>query len=337
MKNFFSIVKSLFISNEHKSNSNVIIGTKPNVADEILNDKGGFPILIKRSEYESTEKDDRIEGIIEYINYLQSGLYTDEELDRFIPMAQMVYFVDYYRCQVNNGGLDQYFENSKFNESQNKIVLDGLTAMGANKNRDLFQKGCKAIAEASSQIIGHYAGLDDSEEINFEELKQVTEKLNKLTDEFFNLNHNTYKYPDEGEEAIKVLTHKFIDKIDTLKILSDESYENELKNILSRVSNFDERLNQAEEKWNQNKPVYYKASESICRMYGLELLSVNALDFGEDTGKVTDKESGENHTLHYHITTDKGYHYVIDNGGELVLINGETHKSLGSMSKAEIK
>lgn len=337
MKYFFSCVKSLFISKEHKSNKNGITKHKSDAADEIRNDKGGFPVLIKRSEYESADKDDRIQGIIEYINDLHAGLFTDEELDRFIPMAQMVYFVDYYRCQVDNGGLDQYFENSRFNESQNKIVLDGLKAMGANKNRDLFQKGCKTIAGASPSTIGYYKCLDDSKEVNFEELNQIAEKLNKITDEFFNLNHNTYKYPDEGEEAIKVLTHKFIEKIDTLKILSDESYENDLKSVLTRVSNFGERLKQAEEKWNTNKPIYYKASESICRKYGLELLSVNALDFGEDTDKVVDKESGETHTLHYHITTDKGYHYIIDNNEELVLINGETHKALGSMSKTEIE
>ncbi len=289
-------------------------------------------ILIKKSQFYNEDKYERIQGIINYINALQEGLYKDEELDQQIPLAQEVYFVDYYLGQVENGGIFQYFSNSNFNESQNSIVLRGLDNMGAHKHKELFQKAWQLLIKMGTDEREEYlfAGLYDRESVRQKPgIKEVAEQLDKLDDLFFKLNG--------GEESIDDLIYKYIEKVDNLRVVNDESYDLELKEILSRVPNFEERKRKAEEDWAKNQPRYSKVVNSICQKYGLELISINAMDYGEDfVSEEEAKNNYENDIMYYYISTDKGYHYIIDEGNQLIVFNGETNKKIGSMPSEDI-
>ncbi|MFY9589824.1 DMP19 family protein [Rickettsia endosymbiont of Halotydeus destructor] len=165
--------------------------------------------LIKSSDFHNEDKYERIQGIIDYINALKEGLYTDEELDQKISQAQQVYFVDYYLSQVENGGLTQYFSNSNFNEKQNNIVLKGLENIKAYRNKEIFFQACQLLSTMDSQLREEYlfSGIYAEKEVRQKPIiKEIHAKIEKLTSLIFTIN--------EGEESIFDLNFKYIEKID---------------------------------------------------------------------------------------------------------------------------
>lgn len=83
-------------------------------------------IVIKDSAFHDVDNYSRIQGVIDFINALQQGMVTDDELDKFFQKAQKVYFVDYFNCELENGGFHQYFLNSAFNKDMNATIMQGL-------------------------------------------------------------------------------------------------------------------------------------------------------------------------------------------------------------------
>ncbi|MCC8461668.1 MAG: DMP19 family protein [Rickettsia endosymbiont of Ecitomorpha arachnoides] len=240
-------------------------------------DKLKTPTLIKYSDFYNEDKYERIQGVIDYVNALRNGLYNQEELDQKIPQAQQVYFVDYYLSQVENGGLTQYFSNSNFNEEQNNIVLKGLENIKAHKNKEIFFQACQLLSDMVSELREEYLFSDMYQEEEVRQkpmIKEVHAELEKLTDLFFEINEN--------EESIFDLNFKYIEKIDNLKIVDDNLYDEELEAILDLVPAYDERKTYAFVQWLKNMPRYTKIARRLCSKYNLKLSSVNSLSYGEE-------------------------------------------------------
>lgn len=295
-------------------------------------DKLKIPTLIKHSDFYNEDKYNRIQGIIDYVNALRNALYNQEELDQIIPQAQQVYFVDYYLSQVENGGLTQYFSNSNFNGEQNNIVLKGLEDIKAYKNKEIFFQACQLLNNMDASLREEYlfSGIYWEEEVRLKPIiKEIHIELEKLTDLFFEIN--------EKEEPILDLNFKYVEKIDNLKIIDDKLYDKEIEAIVALVPNYDERKKYSEEQWLKNMPRCTKIARKLCSKYNLELLSINALSYGE--GLISEekvKENYNNNIMFYHISTDQGYFYIIDFCKTSVLINGEDNQPIGKINNLEI-
>lgn len=233
-------------------------------------------VIIRHSEFYSENKYDRIQGIIDYINDLKVGMYRDEELDQQIPQAQEVYFVDYYLCQVENGGIKQYFINSDFNEAQNIFVTKGLKNIGAIKHQEIFQEACDMLLSLTKEQREECLsfGWHDQEGVKSKSIiSDANRKLEELTKAFFEL---------ENKESIIDLNHQYIETIRSLQIVEEDSYNDKISEILSLISDYDERKLLAEKMWEAERPRYDKVAHEICEQYNLELISINTLDYGED-------------------------------------------------------
>ena len=93
------------------------------------------------------------------------------------PTEQVVYCIWWLESEVNNGGFDQFFLNSAgdfYSET-----CDALTAIGANKTRELLEAAC-AVAFPG-------APPKDREQRNAIQASgdEVDERLNALDQKFF--------------------------------------------------------------------------------------------------------------------------------------------------------
>ena len=94
-------------------------------------------ILIRRSIFDSPDKDRLLQAICGLVNTLQDyGAYTRQELPAELMQA---YHVDYYDAQVQNGGHAQFIGNSNWNEDIVGDVERGIAAMQADDYLALFR------------------------------------------------------------------------------------------------------------------------------------------------------------------------------------------------------
>ena len=264
--------------------------------------------ILKSSQFNHSDKYERIQGVIDYLNDLRSGLFNNEELDREFPQAQEIYNCDLYCCEIDSGGLDQFFTNTGFDPDINNFILNGLKHMKAFKNHALFSKALKMVEQTE----------DDS----------IHDKLDELTEIFYDL---------EDSESIADLNYAYIESIDGLKVVSDDDYQAELTTILSTISDYEERKTIADELWAKNKPRYVKVTEALCHKYALELISLNMIDHGHDI--VSDEQADKNEemgVMFYYFSTDQGNHYIIDSGELATLIQSEDHHVLGTITNDEL-
>ena len=261
-------------------------------------------IYIKASQYENEVKYERIQGIIDYVNILLNGLFEPEEIPE---QALEVYFLDYYFHQVENGGHNQFFLNasfSRFNAITLQMIIQGLERLQALQYQEIFHSALKLIL---------------AEDYNNEARK---DDLSVLDDLFFKV-----------KPTLEELNFLKIESMEDLEVVPDEAFEGRMQDLLDSLPNYQERLAAEQQFATDNEPAFSKIVKEICERYGQELLSINALDYGQDI--VSEEEVAQNETLdnwYCHITTAQGYHYVInENGNHAILVSGEDQKIIGKM------
>lgn len=114
--------------------------------------------------------------------------------------------------------------------------------------------------------------------------------------------------------------------------MPDDQYDAEVSKILTLVPNYKERKKAADASWEENKPDYFRIATTLCKKCGVQLKSINALDFGEDmVAREVVQKNYETQRWHYHISSDKGYMYIVNDGNTATLYKGDTHEVIGSM------
>lgn len=205
-----------------------------------------------------------------------------------------------YFCEMDNGGLNQFFENTGFDPMINQLVLNGLEHMNAPKQRDLFLKVLRVVEETKEE--------------------SVHQKLDDLTQAFWDL---------EEAESILDLNYEYIASIPDLHVVDDNQYEAELASILSTVPDYEERKAQAD----ANKPRHLILAEALCLEYSLDLLAINAMDYGSENVSDEDAEKNEEQGIVYvYITTEQGQYYFIDMADKATLVRAEDHELIGSIT-----
>lgn len=283
-------------------------------------------IIINHSSYNHADHYERIWGIIDFINSLQRGLFTDAELDESFPKAQEVYFVDYFNCEFENGSFHQYFLNSRFNKDMFTIIMRGLENMKAFKQLEIFKQAVCLIESMTQKDRELYLSPT---QMSYEKdkvlikptIKKVHDQINLLADKMFEV---------LSKDPLEPVCYKYIESFNNLSVVKDDQYAAELSKILALVPNYEERKREADARWEKGQPAIAK---DLCKKLGIELKSINVLDFGEDiVSPEIVKENYKKQRWYYHISTDKGYMYIVDDWNTATLYKGDTHEALGSIT-----
>jgi hypothetical protein len=95
-------------------------------------------VPIRRKSYDSEEPYDLVQAAIDVVNALRTyGLYTIYELPGALRQC---FHIDYYLAQVDNGGHEQYFKNSRKSVDVHEDVRDGLRALADPRFSQLFDE-----------------------------------------------------------------------------------------------------------------------------------------------------------------------------------------------------
>ncbi len=279
-------------------------------------------VYIKKSDFfDSHNKHTRIQAIINYVNTLIKGHYYFEEIDQ---QAVGLYYVDYYYCQVRNGGISQYMHNSRFDKFYYNRIYAALSKMGATRMKEIFSKACEILANLSKDDLEKFINYDIYKfygEIPELLIKDARDKLSKLDDEFFQCDYQSLEY-----------CYEYIAKFKNLVIVEEDQYEIKMKKLLNAVPNYIERLNEAKKIYEESKPEYEKIIENVCETFNLKLLSVNSINHGYGNDQELQNRIDKN-IYYYHITTDKGYCYIFMDEEKLItLVNGETEDVIGTIT-----
>jgi hypothetical protein len=287
-----------------------------------------LPLLIKHSAYNNADLYERVLGLIEYINALRNGLFTDTEIDEAFSQAQQVYFVDYFNCEFENGSFHQYFLNSMFSKDMQSIIMRGLKNMNALKQFELFKEAITTVEtllphDKELYLSSLHMHFEKNHVLKKSSIRKAHNHINKLADQMFEV---------LCKDPLVPKCYKYIESLPNLRIVPDDQYDLELSKILKMVPNYLQRKKEAEVNWEKAQPRYCKIAPALCKEFGIELKSINVLDFGEDmVSPEVVEENYKKQRWHYHISTNQGYMYIVDDWDSANLYRGDTRKAIGSI------
>ncbi|MFN3235387.1 MAG: DUF4375 domain-containing protein [Gammaproteobacteria bacterium] len=282
-------------------------------------------IIISTSFFYHSDKSVRVQGLIDFINLLREYGVSDLTLDQLYPQAQMIYFVDFYNTQIDNGGILQFFTNAQFDIGIMGHVLNGLELIGAIENKRLFQKVLETLFHNPSIMTywRQYGRFQKEVYTLFDEVFNY---------EFFQLNDS--ETTSEANELIVDLSYDYLEKIDGLQILPDEDCEEAFTQLLASLPT-------------NNAPTSDENSrhdfvvEAFCEKFALPLSPITMIDYGTDI--VGDEEAEKNEQagiFFYYFTTSEqtdAYYYIVDDGDNMTLFDGTTKTPIGTMTNAELQ
>jgi hypothetical protein len=263
-------------------------------------------ILLPQSTYRRSDPETLMQAAVNYMNDLLNTTLSDDELEQEVKQGLFVYFVDFYDSQVCNGGLAQFFANSGFDERIHRLVREGLTAMGATQHRELFEQAL-AILERDTSY--------DLTEAQLTDLDNQISALNQREKSLFN-------------QAVEYLLDP-----KHVQIVADEAYHTTLEAQCDAIApdwrtRVEETESPSESEHSRTRPT--EIVTALCDQHGLQLLQINAVDYGQDL--VSDDEAernAEHQILYYHFSTAQGYFYAIDDGETAILMDGTLHTLIG--------
>ncbi|MEM1045116.1 MAG: DUF4375 domain-containing protein [Pseudomonadota bacterium] len=182
-------------------------------------------ILVRQSIAEAATSGsspyDLIQEVINYTNFLmEKGLYRREEMPR---EAVQAYHADYYLAQVNNGGHSQFIGNSASNAAN--VWADALAALQA-------MKACEHAAILERMLTWVRDNSDEAkQQTGFS--GGVAADLKELDEEFYKL---------ENENPMIPLSAAWVLGWPSLKIVSDETYADALRELIGLNPRRAERL-----------------------------------------------------------------------------------------------
>ena len=217
------------------------------------------------------------------------------------PAALQSYHVDFWLAQVNNGGCAQFFENGGRDERVIQHVTDGLTAMGADRFLDVWERSLAVMRDLGP----------DLQPDNVFGSGALQEAMSPLDDEF-------YRLAAEGE--LTELNAAWLLSLPDLDRVPRAIIEQHLADIVARVPNLAERQAEAAAWREAHMPEYERNIRALCSAQGIELHSVNA---GDPTFVF-----GGAATLAWFYSSSDGLQAMVIDGSDAVAVDGESHKEL---------
>jgi hypothetical protein len=253
-------------------------------------------VIVSDQSFASEEPYDIIESNITFVNALLAEHLRPDEI---APDALRSYYVDYYFAQMNNGGFSQFVYNSRWAPTPIKLVRDGLSAMRAVRHLSLFDESAAIVHRMQADRLQVFL---ESEYFGTNEERDTLDAHN---DRFLELAQT---------EDLIALNAAWLRSLPGLQVKTVDEMRADVERRAAALPDRNERKRAALE----NEPRYMKLIRALTVKAGQELLRVNA-------GDPTHQHNGKR-VLAWHVSTNKGHHYMIDADGKAVMFDGATKK-----------
>jgi hypothetical protein len=172
-------------------------------------------ILVTKNAYESDDKYDLIQAVIDFVNHIRSqGI----EPDQVNVDAVNSYFVDYYSTEFCNGAFSQFIHNSGATDFILDCVAEGLQKMSASKNLEFFLKCRQLVTDLSESELSEFQASEYFGE------NETRDKIDVYKWEFFDI---------KKVECIEDIHHEWLKSNDSVVALTSEEFTAEMNKIKS--------------------------------------------------------------------------------------------------------
>jgi hypothetical protein len=254
-------------------------------------------IIVDEDSVASGDRDnDIVEANIDFLNAMLHYYYKFDELSQD---ALRSYEVDFYLCQVGNGGFPQFVKNSQWGSGTVQLVQEGLRAIGAEQHLHLFEEGAALVASLGDARLKVFLENDLYSDISSRELAV----LKPISNKFFDL---------DKRESLRTLNGAWLRTHPKLVPASVQEIQAELQRRAGLVPDREQRIAEAE----ANVPRYFKLIRALVAKAGQKLERVTA---GDPSREFEGKK-----TLAWYFLTDQGLFHMIDAGGKAIMFRGES-------------
>jgi hypothetical protein len=251
-------------------------------------------VVVSDESFQDEEPASIVASNIDFVNSLLDGQFKAEELS---ANALRSYYVDYFLCQVENGGFSQFVYNSRWNPKVIELVHEGLSAINARLHLDVLEEGMNQVEELGE------AGLEAYFASEYFGENEVRDDLNEPNDRFVEASKS---------EDLFVLNAAWLRQRPDLVVLTAEQIQEEIRRRKGAIPDLEQRLAEAK----ANEPRYMKLIRALCEKVGHELERVTA-------GDPTRIHDGQQ-TMAWHFITDKGHHHMVDLDGKAIMFLGHS-------------
>lgn len=254
-------------------------------------------IVINRESVYSDDPDyDIVEANIDFINGLFHEYY---EIDEVSQGALRSYYVDYYLVQMLNGGFAQFVRNSGWTDATVRLVREGLVAIGATSQLELFEEGVALVESLGEQRLNNFFAT------SLQNYAQSPERgvLAAIDKRFYQL---------DERESLRTRNSVWLRKHPNLVQATPEQIEAEIQRRAGLVPDRAERIAAAE----ANAPRYLKLIRALVARAGHQLQRVTAGD--------PNREFEGAKTIAWYFLTDQGLFHMVDAGGKAIMFRGHS-------------
>jgi hypothetical protein len=254
-------------------------------------------VVVTRESLADPEPRAVIQSNIEFINALFSEHVRQSEISRD---ALRSYYVDYYLCEVLNGGFSQFVYNSRWDPETIALVREGLARIGAPRHAELFGEGEALATARPSRLQSFFRSAFFGTNKERDRLDEVNERFTAI----------------EESESLEGLNASWLRSRPDLIAVPERDMETEVRERASRIEDLETRKAEAL----AAEPRYMKLIRALCAAAGHSLQRVTA-------GDPTNQYEGKT-VMAWHFITDKGHHYMVDLDDNAIMFVGKTREKV---------
>ncbi|MEM6258677.1 MAG: DUF4375 domain-containing protein [Planctomycetota bacterium] len=251
-------------------------------------------LLVSKESFDDDEPSEIAFSNMSVVDLHLSNYFTHDELSKD---AMRAYMVEFFYCQLQNGGFAQFAYNFDWAEHV-EYLTEGLEAVGAIKHLELFEQICAKLLEDE--------GLEKLKTLlqsDFFDENPERDEINDMGEEFWNL---------EKEEYLEELVSKWIRSLPSLVVLPTPDIESLVKERVEVLPDLDSRIQKAKD----DAPQFEKLILVLCEKSGQELDTFTA-------GDPSHVYEG-NKMMAWHFITDQGHHHMVEDEGKAIMFKGHT-------------
>jgi hypothetical protein len=173
--------------------------------------------------FNSAEKYDRIQGVLDFVNLMLESHYYPEELPR---AALEAYYVDFYLDQVNAGGISKFVHASRWDSELTGLVESGLNELRATAHAAFWRDLESEVRRLDAVLPAFFDGD------HFNESHPAREQFDALNDAFFAAN---------AAEPLAELNYTQLGKLECVLVLPKDAYLVEMKRLMDSVPDLERR------------------------------------------------------------------------------------------------
>jgi hypothetical protein len=251
-------------------------------------------IVVSDTSFHNDDPREIVESNISFVNALREEYLTLEEIS---TDALRSYYVDYYLCQVNNGGFSQFVYNSHWGKRVTTFIRDGMRAMQARQHLEVFEEGAQLVEEFGSERLRAYCTSEYFGE------NPERDELNVLNDRFLET---------QKQEDLLALNIAWLRQHPKLVVLTVEQIREEVRRRGQALADREKRIAEAR----AGEPDGIKRIRALCERAGQELKRVTAGDPNYFYEGVL--------TMAWYFITDQGPHRMVEVGGKAIMFRGHS-------------